>query len=248
MTLKIVALITLLSLAVGGFYLFTVFEHRQSSDVTVQNNAGQTLHKDDLAVLRAFFPAHFEDTQRLEGTSVWMRNGYTMPYYSYANGKVDFSKPVGMIPAAQRLDVKKIVKAAVPASEDDGLAHGSQQAFAEFSLPGGTALFATPIGMMQGDQEAYYTDVLFYYDDPHTIYDYWPKDVWTAIDAHQVKQGMSELETRMAIGQKIHAVGKTEGNRTVTYNQDGKKWTVTFVKNRATAVSTTVEMAEAKGK
>jgi outer membrane biogenesis lipoprotein LolB len=59
---------------------------------------------------------------------------------------------------------------------------------------------------------------------------------------------MSELETRMAIGQKIHAVGKTEGNRTVTYNQDGKKWTVTFVKNRATAVSTTVEMAEAKGK
>jgi len=248
MTWKIVAVITLLSMAVGGIYLFSVFDHRQSPEVTGQNTLSQNLNKDDLAVVRSFFPAHFEDTQRLEGTSVWMRNGYTMPYYPYAGGHIDCSKRVGLIPAAQRLDVKKILKAAVPASEDDGLAHGSQQAFAEFSLPGDTALFATPIGMMQGDQEAYYTDVLFYYDDPHTIYDYWPKDVWAAIDAHQVKQGMSELETRMSIGQKTRAIGKTEGNRTVTYNQDGKKWTVVFAKNRATTILTTVEMAEAKSK
>src|SRR5579863_7537346 len=104
MTWKIVAVITLLSLAVGGIYLFTVFEHRQSPDVTAQNHASQTSNNDDLAVVRAFFPAHFEDTQRLEGTSVWMRNGYTMPYYPYAGGHIDFSKPVGLIPAAQRLD------------------------------------------------------------------------------------------------------------------------------------------------
>jgi hypothetical protein len=47
---------------------------------------------------------------------------------------------------------------------------------------------------------------------------------------------MSEVETRMAIGQKMHPDGDKEGDRTVTYDQDGKKWIITYVKNRATAV------------
>jgi len=56
-----------------------------------------------------------------------------------------------------------------------------------------------------------------------------------------VKQGMSELETRMSIGQKMHVDGETEGDRTVTYDQDGKHWTITYVKNRATTIQTTVK-------
>jgi len=89
---------------------------------------------------------------------------------------------------------------------------------------------------MQGSEEGYYNDLLFYYDDPHTIYDHWPKDVWAAIDAHQVKPGMSEAETRMAVGRNLHASGGKEGDRTVTYDQDGKHWTVSYVRNRATEI------------
>src|SRR5271157_2984652 len=62
--------------------------------------------------MRAFFPAHFEDLQRLEGATVWMKNGYTMPYYPYAGEHVEFGRRVGLIPAAQQLEVKKIVTAA----------------------------------------------------------------------------------------------------------------------------------------
>jgi hypothetical protein len=186
--------------------------------------------------MRAFFPVHFEDTRRLEGTAVWMKNGYIMPYYPYAGGQVRFATRVEVIPAAQRLEVKKIVKQAVPAGVDDSMGHGSRQAFAVFALPGSGALYATPIGSMQGNEEAYYCDLLFYYDDPHTIYDYWPREVWAAIDAHQVKPGMSELETQMAIGRKMHFDGPAEGDRTVSYDQAGKHWTVTFVKNRATTI------------
>jgi len=227
---------TLITLAIAGIYLFTVWRHRQDPGVASHSNAEQILSKDDLVVMRAFFPQHFEDTKRLEGTTVWMKNGYTMSYYPYVDGKIQFAKRVGLIPAAQRLDVKKIVKSAVPANEDDGISHGSRQAFAVFSLPGSANLFATAIGTMQGEQEAYFCDLLFFYDDPHGIYDYWPKEVWAAIDAHQVKQGMSELETRMAIGQKMHADRTKEGDRTVTYDQDGKKWTISYVENRATTI------------
>jgi hypothetical protein len=235
---KIVLIPTLITLAIGGIYLFSVWKHRQEPGVLPQNTATQTLSQDDLVVMREFFPQHFEDLQRLEGATVWMKNGYTMPYYSYAGGHVNFAKKVGLIPAAARLDVKKIVKASVPANVDDGIEHGSRQAFAVFSMPGSPELFASPVGAMEGNQEAYFTDMLFFYDDPHGIYDYWPKDVWAAIDAHQVKKGMSELETRVAIGQKMHPDGDKEGDRTVSYDQGGKKWTVTYVKNQATTIVT----------
>lgn len=162
---------TLISLAIGGIYLFSVWKQRQNPGIIGQPDASQSLSKDDLAVVRAFSPAHFDDLQRLEDTRVWMKDGY-----------------------------------------------------------------ATPVGAIQGDAEAYFTDLLFYYDDPHAIHGNWPKDVWSAIDAHQVKPGMSELETRMAIGQKIKPDGQTEGDGTVAYDQDGKHWTVTYVKNRATVI------------
>jgi chloramphenicol 3-O-phosphotransferase len=233
---KAILIPTLITLTIGGIYLFSIWKHRQDPGVIGRKDAGETLSADDVVVMRTLFPAHFDDLKELEGTAVWMKNGYTMPYFAYTGGRVDFARRVGLIPAAQRLEVKKIVKAAVPAQVDDRIEHGSRQALAVFALPGSKDLYATPVGSMQGNEEAYYTDLLFFYDDPHGIYDHWPKDVWAAIDAHQVKPGMSELQSRMAIGQNLHADGSKEGDRTVTYNQDGKNWIVTYVKNRATAI------------
>jgi hypothetical protein len=228
----------LITLTIGGIYLGVVWKHRQNPGVTPQTDSRQILNKDDLVVMREFFPVHFEDTLRLQGTTVWMKNGYVMPYFPYSNGQVLFTQRVGVIPAAERMEVKKIVKAVAPVNIDDKIEHGSRQAFAVFTMPGNATLYATPIGTMQGNEEGYYTDLLFYYDNPHTIYDHWPKDVWAAIDAHQVKPGMSEVETRMSIGRDLHSDGKVEGDRTVNYNQDGKHWTVTYVKNQATEIKT----------
>lgn len=229
-------IITLISLSIGGIYLFTVFEHRKNPGVVPENSRQPSESADDLAVIRAKFPTYFDDVLKLQNTSVWMKNGYTMPYFAYKSGHIDFNQSQGKIPTAQRLDIRKVIKAAAPASVDDGISHGSRQVFAIFNLPGDTKVYATAIGVIDGSQEQYYSDVLFYYDDPHTIYDNWPKDVWAAIDAHQVKTGMSELQTRMAIGQKTQSDDSSEGNRTVTYDQAGKQWTITYVNNRATSI------------
>jgi len=231
-------IITLITAAIGGLYLFSVFQHRRNPGVIPSQSADQNLTPDDVAVVRRMFMTSFSDTLTLEGKSVWMKNGYTMPYFPFEGGHIAFTKRVGLIPAAQRLNVKKIVKASPPSSVDDGIDHGTRQVFAVFALPGGDQLYATPIGVIDGSQEQYYCDLLFYYDDPHTIYDNWPKDVWAAIDAHQVKPGMSELETRMSIGQKIQTEGGPEGNRTVTYDQDGKHWTIAYTDNHATSIKT----------
>ena len=233
---KFILVTSLVTLAIGGIYLLVVFKHRQNPGVVTQTAPEQNLTSDDVAIVRQMFMTSFDDAVKLEGTSVWMKNGYTMPYYPFRGSRIDFSKRIGVIPSAQRLDVKKIVKASPPASVDDGIDHGSRQAFAIFALPGSADLYATHIGVMQGADEHYYCDLLFYYDDPHTIYDNWPKDVWASIDAHQVKPGMSELETRMSIGQKSDAPGSQEGNRTVNYDQAGKHWTIIYANNHATSI------------
>ncbi len=233
---KIVAIPTLITVLIASIYTFSVWKKRQNPGVVNQAEE-QKLTADDVAVVRMEFPSHFEDLKDEEGKSVWMKNGYTMPYFAYAGGKVDFKKRVGVIPPLQKLDLKKAIKAAVPADVDDGISHGTRQAMYVFTLPGDKQEYVTPVGAMEGSEEQYYSDLLFFYDDPHTIYASWPKDVWAAVEAHQVKPGMNELQTRLALGQKIQTDNpRTEGNRTVTYDQDGKKWTVTFVNDRATKV------------
>jgi hypothetical protein len=235
-TWKKILIPTLITLAIGGIYLFIVYKHRENPGVAATKQPEEHLSADDVAVVRMETPQHFEDVKDLEGKSVWMKNGYSMPYYTYAGGRVEFGKQAGLIPADQRLDVKKAIKAAAPASVRNNIEHGSQQVMVVFTLPDGKEEFATPVGFVQGAEEHYYCDVLFYYDDPHTIYTNWPKDVWAAVDAHQVKPGMSELQTRMAIGMKSHSDVQTEGNRSVDYDVNGKHTSVTYRDNHATAI------------
>ena len=47
---------------------------------------------------------------------------------------------------------------------------------------------------------------------------------------------MSELQTRLSLGRKMHPGAGAEGDRTVRWDANGKKWTVTFVKNHATTI------------
>ncbi len=230
------AIMTLMTLAIGGIYLWTVFEHRRNPGVQPNTNPEQNLTRDDAAPVRMTFPTSFDDIVKLQATSVWMKNGYSMPYYPFENGRIAFAQPAGVIPPAQRLEIKKAIKAEAPADVDDGIDHGTRQAFVVFSLPGSPSLYATVVGAIDAGQEQYFSDVLFYYDDPHSIYDYWPKNVWAAVDAHQVIPGMSELQTQMSIGHNQHTEISSEGNRTVTYDQAGKKWTVTFVNDKATSI------------
>ncbi|HEY2858674.1 MAG TPA: hypothetical protein VGJ21_09680 [Terracidiphilus sp.] len=228
---------TAITLAIGGVYLAFVF-HQRSQPGVGENAPEQKLTADDIAVVRTETPQHFEDVKDLEGKSVWMKNGYSMAYFPYANGRIGWTKPVGLLPPAQKLDVKKVIKAAVPARVDDGIDHGSQQAMVVFALAGGQdqTQYAVAVGAVQGSLEQYFDDMLFYYDDPHGIYTNWPKDVWAAVDAHQVKPGFSELQTRMAIGSKAQYDGQTEGDRSADYDVNGKHIKVTFSHDKATSI------------
>src|SRR5208282_4872946 len=134
-------IVTLITLTIGGIYLLVVFEQRRNPGVAQQTNPEQNLTPDDVAVVRTMFPTSFDDVLKLQNTSVWMKNGYTMPYFPYKAGRIVFTRRIGVIPSAQQLDIKKVIKAVPPAQLDDGISHGSRQVFAIFSMPHSTDLY-----------------------------------------------------------------------------------------------------------
>ena len=41
-------------------------------------------------------------------------------------------------------------------------------------MPGDDKQYAIAIGYIQGTDSTYYCDNVFYYDDPHQMYNFWP--------------------------------------------------------------------------
>lgn len=229
-------IITLVTFAVGGIYLFFVWRHRSDPGVAVHNQEKQISNPDDFVIMRAMMPHYFENLKKMEGMTVWMKNGYVMPYFPATGGHIDFKHTAGVVPSAQKLEIKKFVKSSVPLELDTGMSHPAHQVFALFTMPPDQKQYAVAVGDYEGNEESYLCDLLFFYDDPHTIYDHWSKEVWAAIDARKVIAGMSERQTHMAIGLNATYSGHEKGNRTVHYDQAGKRWTVTYVKDKATAI------------
>lgn len=237
---RMMLLPTLVVLVAAGIYVFVIHEKRKDPGVIAnQAPAEKPLSGDDLAYVKKHYYASFDQAKDLEGSSVWIKAGYALPYYPYSGGTVEFAKRVGVLPAAEKLSISKLVKAAAPAKEDDMVPHGSRQYFIVFTLAGPDAkpgTYAAAVGYSHGSEESVVADQLFYYDDPKTIYSDWPKPVWDAVASHTPTVGMSENQARMAAGIMIDSDSNSVGDRTVTYDEGAKKWTVTFVKNKATAV------------
>ncbi len=235
---------TLIAVLMGGAYVFFVFQARKDPGAAARKAADERpLTKDELAVVMLNFFASFDQARQLEGTPVWIKAGYSLPYYPYAGkpgaGTVEFARRVGDLPAAEKLNIVKLVKVAAPAKESNRVPHGSRQYFAVFTFgrPGAAeGNFAAPIGYVEGDHETILCDQLFYYDDPRKIYDHWPASVWDAVAAHEPRVGMTENQVRMVAGILIESDSTWEGDRTVTYHAGPKTWTVTFAKGVATAV------------
>jgi hypothetical protein len=235
-----IGLVTLAVVLILGVRVYFLVKARHDPGlIGKKDQAVKPMSQDELAVMKMYYFASFDQARQLEGMTVWMKAGYSMPYYPYAGARVDFAKRAGVLPSAEKISISKLIKAPVPAKEDDHIEHGSKQYFAVFTFAGAGAkpeTFAVPIGYVEGDDEKVYADRMFYYDDPKSIYDNWPKPVWDAVAAHEARVGMNELQVQMAVGTLQQSDSRSIGNRTVTYDAAGKSWTVTYAKGVATAV------------
>jgi hypothetical protein len=239
-----VALIVLIPVAILAIGIWRINVVRNAPGVAPQRQPERALTQDEMVQPRKLFIDDLKSARDLVGKPVWVQAGYEMDYYPYSAHRIDFAHSAGVLPGAQRLDVQDVITEKLPAGMVTRIPRGDKQAFVVFTLPGDDKQYALAVGYIQGTDSTYYCDNVFYYDDPRTMYNFWPAPVWQAIDQHKAIDGMNELQAAMALGVMQQSDSSDYGNRTVEYDTPGAHWSVTFAHDKATQVQQTAPKAQ----
>jgi hypothetical protein len=193
---------------------------------------------DEFVFLKKERPSSLEDAKQMIGTTVWMAAGGQFDYYPYAAHHADYAKTAGTLLAVDQLLIKDAFEQVAPKSATYRIPGGDKQVLLAFTLPKSAdpkKVFAVPVGYKEGSDYTFFCDDIFFYDDPHQLFNYWSPQIWQAIDTHQVILGMNERQVGLALGQISKSLSKEYGNRLMVYDNGGKPQAVTFVKDQVTA-------------
>lgn len=224
-----IILIVLAAIRIGViFYNRTHWE--EPAKPKPESTSSYRVTDDDYVTPHKLFPYDLASAKELAGKTAWVRTGNELGYYHYsAKSHHMDSVAAGFLGPLEKVEVKDVIAQTL---------HGQKHVMAVFTRAGAPEEDAISIGtIVNGDYHFVINDVLFI-DDPHQLYNHWPADVWQAVDRHEVKPGMNELQASFALGTNIRVSRGDYGNRTVQYlnANPGKSVTVTFSDNRAVTI------------
>lgn len=227
-----IQIILLITALVVGLRVAYVFYERHEDNVRQANKPqAPPLNPDDYVTPTKIYAYDLKSAQQqLREQPEWVKVGYSIAYYSYGTeGRhVDFSHESGLLLPLERVLIKDVVAETAPK------APGQRQLMAVFAKDGKTYAFS--IGAVQGSDYHFYANDMLFIQDPHELYKHWPADIWDAIDKHEVKPGMSELQTDFSIGLGMLEGGGDENLKTLDYPNGGKPLDVTYQNGRATEI------------
>jgi hypothetical protein len=225
-----IQLVLIVALLVSGTRLAYVLYQRHESAIDQAKKQAPPLNPDYYVTPKKLYPYDLKSAHQLTEHPVWVKVGYAYIYYPYdsASHHVDFSKEAGKLLPLEKLQIKDVISEVAPQSP------GERQVMAVFQKDGKTYAFS--IGSIKDGNYKFYSDDMLFIQDPHELYTHWPAEVWEEIDKHQVKPGMSELQTDFAIGLGIPESAGQPGNRTVNYPNGGNPLSITYRDDKAAEV------------
>ncbi len=224
-------------LAIGGELIYLHHERNKPVAVPAAVDHGPS-DPDDLVFLKNKRPDSMADIQQLVGTTVWMSAGGQMEYYPVTGKHADYAHSAGTLLGAEPLAIKDAFEQAAPKAATYRIPGGDKQVLLGFTLPKSddpAKVYAVPVGYQKGKDFTFFTDELFFYDDPHVLYKHWGPQIWDAVDHHQVILGMNERQVQLSLGQVSKSTSQEIGDRMVVFANLGHPMAVTFVKNKVTA-------------
>lgn len=227
---KKIHIILLLAIAVTGIRLGLIFYERHQDNARLVKKEAPPLNPDYYVNIKKLYPYDLKSAKQLTRQAVWVKVGYFYPFYSYdpAAHHTDFSHEAGKLLPLQKLEIKDVVASISPNNP------GGLQVLAVFKDKGKS--YATAIGNDRGGDFKFYSDDMFFIEDPHQLYSHWPSEVWQAIDQHQVKPGMNELQADFAIGIGLLDSGSGSVDKTLNYPNGGKPVTISFRDGKAAEI------------
>ncbi len=210
-----------------GYILYERHEANVEFQARQQSKDAGYADPDWYVAPKKLHPYDLKSAKQLTQQPVWAREGNTYTYYPYSSGSVDFSHDAGLLGPLERLQIRDVMIAKAPKA--------GRQVMAVFQKDGKT--FAVPIGIQTSDDFKFYSDDMFFIEDPHELYKHWPAEIWKAVDAHEAEAGMKELQVDFAIGIGVPEAG-SPGERTIHYANGGKAMVVTFEGGKAVMIET----------
>jgi hypothetical protein len=214
----------------AGYILYQRHEDNVAAEKQAQpKNVGYS-NPDFYVFPKKLHPYDLQSAKQLTQQAVWAKEGYRYTYYRYdaARKQVDFANDAGLLLPIERLEIKDVITALPPG------AGNRRQMMATFQREGKT--YAVPIGFEADGQYRIYSDEMFYIEDPHELYKHWPPDVWQAVEQHEVKPGMNELQADFAVGMGAPDAGASSYEKTVRYPNGGKPLVVTYRDGKAAEI------------
>lgn len=185
---------------------------------------------DDYVTPHKLFPFDLKSArEEVAGKTLWMRAGNQVAFYPYSsiNRAIDPVRKAGVLAPLEKLQIKEVIAQSI---------HGQKQIVTIFTRQGATAEYGVAVAKMSQGSYDFFINDLFFSDDPHQLYNHWPAEIWDAIDHHQVKNGMNELQASFALGTNIRATAGDYGNRSVQYIDGDHSTMVSFSDNKAVSV------------
>jgi hypothetical protein len=222
----------ILGMLVAGIRLAIIFYERHEEAVQQTKKQETPAHNPDYYVTpKKLYPYDLKSARQLIKQPVWVKVGYAYFFYPYdpATHRVNFSHEGGKLTPLQKLEIKNIISDVSPE------APGERQVMAVFEQAG--KQYAVSIGSEKNGEYKFYSNDMLFIEDPHQLYKHWPADVWQAIDQHQVKPGMSELQVDFAIGIGLLEPGSDSIDRTLDYPNGGTPLRISFHSGKAVEFS-----------
>jgi hypothetical protein len=224
-TSKIIQVILAVALVAAAIWFYLNMRDRKIMLVEAPRKES-ALDADQYVVPKKLHPQDAKDARELMLQPVWVREGYRYVYYKYGP-PVDLQHSAGTLGPIERLQIKDIVLVGKP-----GVA--GRQIMAVFEKDGKPYAFS--IGVDDNGSQHVYSDDMLFVQDPHELYKHWPPDVWKAIENHEVKPGMNELQASFAIGVGVPEGLGTSNPKIVNYPNNGQPVRVTYENGKATDV------------
>ncbi len=214
-----------------GYILYQRHQDRLAAERQKQAQLVGYSNPDYYVNPKKLYPYDLKSARQLIQQPVWVKEGYRYTYYSYeaATKRVDFAHEAGLLGPIEKLSITDVITA-TPAG-----AGQHRQVLAVFKKEGKT--YAVPIGYQGEDEYKIYSDEMFFVEDPHDLYKHWSPDVWEAVEQHQVKPGMNEMQADFAIGMGAPDAGDTSYEKTVRYPNGGKPLVIVYREGKAAQIT-----------
>lgn len=224
-TVRIVQVVILVLIAIAGIRLVVVMRNRHEKPVVMgrQQSSTPPLNREAYVVPKKLYIGSLKSAQQLTQQPVWVKEGYRYTVYPFEHSTADFKHPAGMLLPIQKIQIKQIATGAAPGSP--------KQVLAVFDQDGKT--YAVPIGSESEGDVHIYADEMFFYEDPHDLYNFWPADVWDAVNKHEAQKGMNEYQVAFAVGMGTPEPGGDAAQKTVNYPNGGKPLVVMYQNGKA---------------